>query len=67
MNFKTYSYLEGKHSALSPSSYIWMRKNDDEFRQAYLNSKAKEKGTKLHEIAKNLIEEGIKLPKSHKT
>ncbi len=67
MNFKTYSYLEGKHSALSPSSYVWMRKNEDEFIRTYKNMKEKEKGTKLHNIAKELIEEGIKLPKSHKT
>ena len=67
MNFKTYSYLDGKHSALSPSSYIWMRKNEDEFIQTYKNMKAKEKGTKMHNIAKQLIEEGIKLPKTHKT
>lgn len=67
MNFKTYSYLEGRHSALSPSSYIWMHKNENEFIQTYKNMKAKEKGTKLHNIAKELIEEGIKLPKSQKT
>ena len=47
MNFKTYSYLDGKHSALSPSSYIWMRKNEDEFIQTYKNMKAKEKGVPI--------------------
>lgn len=67
MSFRKYSYLEGLHSQLSPSQYAWMRKNEEEFIQTYKNAKARARGTKLHEIAKGLIEEGIKLPRTSKT
>lgn len=67
MNFNKHSDLEGKHAFLSPSQYQWLRYDKDKLVAAYMNALAKQRGTKLHSIAADLISEGIKLPRSKQT
>ena len=61
MNLNRHSELIGKHAFLSPSKYTWLGYSKDQLRQAYINANAAARGTKLHAIAKELIEEGIKV------
>ena len=61
MNFNRHSELIGKHAFLSPSKYTWLGYSRDQLRQSYMNSMAAARGTKLHALAKELIEEGIKV------
>ena len=61
MNFNRHSELVGKHAFLSPSKYTWLGYSKDQLRQAYINASAAARGIKLHAIAKELIEEGIKV------
>ena len=58
---------EGSHAFLGASKYSWLNYTEDKLKETYKNLLAKERGTKLHNIAKELIEESIKLPKSNKT
>lgn len=58
---------EGVHAILSPSDYYWINYDDDKLIERKTTKDAATKGTKLHEIAKGLIEENIKLPRSTKT
>ena len=64
MNFNKHYDLKDKHSFLSPSSYAWLRYSDDKLIERYYSSQAMEQGTRLHSLAAQLIEEGIRLPKN---
>lgn len=59
--------IEGVHAILSPSDYYWINYDDDKLIERKTTKDAANKGTKLHNIAKELIEEKIKLPRSNKT
>ena len=59
--------LAGKHSFLSPSGAHWLGYDEDKLRQVYLNAAAKERGTRLHALASELIQLGVRLPRSKKT
>ncbi len=67
MIFNKHSNLAGKHSFLSASKYHWINYDEDKLISAFRSSLAAEKGTRLHELAKELIELGIKLPRNKKT
>lgn len=58
---------EGVHAFLSASKYHWINYDDDKLQSAYNAFKASAKGTELHDLAKNLILNKIKLPRSNKT
>lgn len=59
--------IAGSHAFLSPSGYHWLNYTNDKLLSVYNNLKAAEEGTKMHGIAKMLIEEKIKLPRKLKT
>ena len=61
MNFNRHSDLEGKHALLSPSKIYWLNYTREQLQNAMINEQAKIHGTKLHAIAKDLINEGLKL------
>lgn len=61
MHFNKHYDLEGKHAFLSPSKYTWLGYSKDQLFSSYSNAMAAARGTKLHAMAKSLIEEGIKL------
>ena len=67
MNFVRHFNLEGKHAPFSPSQSAWLRYDDAKAKEAYERKKAAERGTRLHNWAKETIDLGIRQPKSKKT
>lgn len=67
MQFNRHYNLEGRHAHFSPSQPSWLRYDDNKATEVYLNRKAAEMGTKLHEWAQDTINLGIKQPRSKKT
>lgn len=67
MKFQSFSNLEGKHAAFSPSSPSWLRYSDDQALEVYSNKQAASLGSALHAWAKTTIDLGIKQPKSKRT
>ena len=67
MNFHEYSNLEGLHAPFSPSQSSWLRYDDDKAIEVFMNKKAAEMGSRLHQWAKDTIDLGIKQPRSKKT
>lgn len=67
MLWKPHYDLQGKHAFLGASNYHWLNYDNEKLDISYTNYLAKEKGTRLHAIAKELIDEKIPLPKSRKT
>lgn len=67
MNFIRHFHLEGQHAPFSASQPQWLRYDDEKLVEAYINKKAADLGTKLHEWAKMTIDLGIKQPRSNKT
>ena len=67
MDFNPHYNLVGQHAFLSASKYHWINYDEEKLATSYLKYQAIQRGTRLHDIARQLIEEGIKLPKSQKT
>ena len=67
MNFAKHYNLRDQHALLGASKYQWIRYSDEKIADLYFAMKAKEEGTRLHALAKELIELGIKLPDKKKT
>ena len=67
MRFNKHSNLEGLHSVFSPSQSSWLRYDDDKAVEVFMNKKAAEMGTRLHQWAKDTIDLGLKQPRSKKT
>ena len=67
MQFNRHTNLSGLHAPFSPSQSSWLRYDDDKATEVYLNRKAAELGSKLHQWAKDTIDLGIKQPRSKKT
>ena len=67
MEFYSHPDLIGKHAFLSPSSYHWLKYDENKLIATYTNLLAKERGTELHEFAASCIRLGQKLPKSQRT
>lgn len=67
MNFVKHLKLEGLHAPFSASQPSWLRYDDEKAMEVFMNKKAAERGTKLHQWAKDTIDLGIKQPRSKKT
>lgn len=67
MNFTKHSEFKGLHAFLSASQYHWINYDEEKLEETYLNLLAKQKGTRLHELASELISLGIRLPEEDKT
>lgn len=67
MNFNKHTNLEGQHALIGASSYHWINYSDEKFQIYYEKKKAVERGTKLHEIAKQLIEQKIRMERKQIT
>ena len=67
MIFNKHSGFEGLHAFLGASNYHWINYDEEKLKNYYASYQAKEKGTRLHALAHELIELGIKLPKSKRT
>jgi hypothetical protein len=67
VKFNDHYNLVGKHALLSPSQYSWIRYDDLQMAKRYQTQQAARLGTRLHELAHELIGLGIKLPAGKKT
>ena len=67
MIFNEHSKLEGQHAILGASQHAWLRYDDQKLVSHYNGLKAKELGTRLHALAAEHIELGLKMPKSDLT
>ena len=67
MILERHSELEGKHAFLSASKYHWINYDEEKLVNVYEKYLSAQRGTRLHEFAKECIELGQKLPKSKKT
>lgn len=66
MIFNDHSKLEGQHAFLGASTYHWLRWDDENLEKRYYGQFAQTIGTALHELAKDLIQNRIKLAKNDK-
>ncbi len=67
MNFNKHFNLDGKHAFLGASKYAWLGYDPEKLKESYYNTQARYHGTRLHELASELIKLGVKLPATHKT
>lgn len=67
MIFNNHFKLQGLHAPFSASKASWLRYSDEKAIEVYLNKRAAEMGTRLHQWAKDTIDLGIKQPRSRKT
>lgn len=67
MLFNKHSHLAGKHAQFSASKYHWINYDNDKLLQWVKTQWAAMEGTKLHELAAQMISMGIKLPRNNKT
>jgi len=67
MNFNRHSNFEGLHAFMSASKYHWINYSDEKLLTVWNNTKMTERGIKLHALAKEHIELGIKMPRTKKT
>lgn len=65
--FNDHWKLAGKHAFMSPSSYHWLNYDDDKLRNRVKTAMDAALGTRKHELAKELIEMGIKLADTGQT
>lgn len=55
MDFKDHSELEGLHAFLSASKFHWINYDEEKLYSSYVNYRAAEQGTILHDFAKTCI------------
>ena len=67
MKWNDHSKLEGFHAFLGASKYHWLNYDEDHLRQSWISFQATAYGTRLHAVAAELIELGIRPQKSKKT
>ena len=67
MKWNKHWQLKGKHSFLSASQFHWINYDEHKLAQRYATYEAAEMGTRIHNVAAELIELGIKLPEKKKT
>lgn len=67
MIFNSHSDLAGKHAFLSASKYHWINYDEEKLEQSFITAMAAARGTRIHNIAQQLITEGIKMGRSKTT
>lgn len=67
MNFIQHSELEGMHAFLSASNFHWINDDQEKLEKRYRNHIATIRGTERHELAKMLIQQRQRLPKTNDT
>ena len=67
MKWNDHSKIVGSHAFLGASTHAWLNDDPVKLKNRYLRWRAKERGTRLHDIAAKLIAEGIELPQTTKT
>jgi len=69
MRFNSHYALSaaGSHAFLSASKYAWINYDEEKLGQSWATARAAERGTRLHNLARELIELGIKQPRNNTT
>lgn len=67
MDYSRHLDLIGTHAPLSPSSPSWLKYDDAKLRDYFINLQAKQRGTRLHDLACKLIQEHVNLPRKQRT
>ena len=67
MNFNKHFELKDKHAILSPSKPFWLNYDQNQLRNFIIAQNAAARGTRLHDLAAKLIEEGYRLRGSTQT
>ncbi len=67
MIFNKHFELKDKHALLSPSKPFWLNYDQEQLRKFVISQNAAARGTRLHDLAAKLIEEGLKLRGSTQT
>lgn len=67
MTFKSHSDIAGQHAFLGASKYHWLGYDEEKLRASYQKFRAAQRGTELHEFAKECIRLGIRLPNTKRT
>ncbi len=67
MIFNRHSDLEGRHALLSASKSSWVNYDDDEAAEFAAKSMAAARGSKMHDLARKLIELRVPLPNTGQT
>lgn len=67
MRFNSHSELAGLHAFLSASKYHWVNYSDEKLDRAFLSNQAARRGDQLHQLARDLITMGVKLPRTKTT
>lgn len=67
MIFNTHSDLAGNHAFLSASKYHWIRYNEEKLESTFTTAMAAARGSRLHNLAMQLINEGVKLARTQAT
>lgn len=67
MHFNKHWNLKDKHAFLSASQWHWINYDEDKLARKFETSEAAAIGTRIHAVAAELIELGIKLPREKKT
>lgn len=64
MNFNEHWSQVGKHAFLGASQHSWLNYDENKLADSYNNHLAKERGTRLHALAAELIDLGQNLPRT---
>jgi hypothetical protein len=67
MNFVRHSNLRDGHAFLSPSSYHWLRYEEEKLERVFFTQMQAIRGTELHDLAQRCIKLGVKLPDGSQT
>lgn len=67
MIWNNHNNLKGSHAFLSASDYHWINDTDEKLKNRWVSYNARMRGTRLHDLAEQLIREKIKLPRSKST
>ena len=67
MLFNKHSQIAGTHAFLSPSNYAWTNYEDDKLDAMFVSAMNAARGTRLHNLAHELITLGVRLPDTKAT
>lgn len=67
MQWNNHWHLEGKHAFLGASKYHWIRYDEEKIKESFNKFEAVQRGTRLHALASEHIQLGIKMPKTKQT
>ena len=67
MLWNKHSLLEGTHAFLGASNYHWVNYDDKKLEHAFRTSQAARRGTQMHDLARQCIRLGVRLPATDET